>query len=117
MPKEFLHTVSSMFTSSLDKGSLLRPTEKWLSDVTKMDQLFLNHHPEGRVRRGTGVTGDFTKILQENFPERSLNVLSFYCRLRTRIRIREMNAKRLAPKGGRFKGTLRGSRKQAETIF
>ena len=78
-----------------------------------MDQLFDNHHPKGRVRKGTGVTADFTKKLQDKFPERSYELLSFYCRLRTRIRIREMNAKRMAPK----RGTLRGTRKQAETIF
>ena len=113
MPKDFLHAVSTMFTNSLCKGGLLTPTEKWLADVKKMDQLFMSHHPKGKLRKGTGVTADFIKKLQENFEHRDLKILSFFCRLRTRIRIREMNAKRLAPKHG----TLRGRRKQAETIY
>ena len=113
MPKDFLHAVSTMFTHSLDKGGLLRPTEKWLSNVIEMDQLFDNHHPKGRVRKGTGVTADFKKILVERFPERSEKVLAHYTRLRTCIRVREMNARRMAPK----RGTLRNARKQAETIY
>ena len=113
MPKDFLHAVSTMFTNSLCKGGLLTPTEEWLADVKKMDQLFMSHHPKGRLRKGTGVTADFIKKLQENFEHRDLKILSFFCRLRTRIRIREMNAKHLAPK----LGTLRGRRKQAETIY
>ena len=113
MPKDFLHAVSTMFTSSLNKGGLLRPTEKWLSDVKKMDEMFMSHHPAGKLRKGTGLIGDFLKVLKETFKDRDEKLLSFFCRLRTRIRIREMNAKRLAPK----RGTLRGRRKQAETVF
>ena len=97
----------------MDKGGYLRPTEEWLSDVYEMDKMFIQHHPIGRVRKGTGVTADFKKILVEKFPERSEKVLAHYTRLRTCIRVREMNARRMAPK----RGTLRNARKQAETIF
>ena len=77
-----------------------------------MDKMFIVHHPTGRVRKGTGVTADFTKKLVQKFPERNEKILSYYCRLRNGIRIREMNAKRLAPKRGR--GTLRNRRKLSE---
>ena len=113
LPKQFLNTVSSMFTNSLDKGGLLRPTEHWLSDVKNMDLLFNQHHPNGRVLKGPGVTADFTKVLEEKFQNRRLELLSYFTRLRTGVRVREMNAKRLAPK----KSTLRGLRKQLETVF
>ena len=113
LPKDFLNTVSSMFTSSLDKGGLLRPTEKWLNDVKMMDQLFNEHHPEGSVRKGTGVTTDFAQVLEQNIIGREPNLLSHFSRLKTGVRVREMNARHLAPK----KGTLRGMRKQAETIY
>ena len=108
-----LQSPSTMFTMSLDKGGYLRPTEEWLSDVYEMDKMFIQHHPTGRVRKGTGVTADFKKILVERFPERSEKVLAHYTRLRTCIRVREMNARRMAPK----RGTLRNARKQAETIY
>ena len=105
-----LEQISTMFTHSLSKGGYLRPTEQWFSDCTLMDKMFIVHHPTGRVRKGTGVTADFTKKLVQNFPERNEKILSYYCRLRNGIRIREMNAKRLAPK----RGTLRNRKKLAE---
>lgn len=117
VPKDFLNAASTMYTNSLCKGGMLRPTEKWLSDVKQMDEMFLKHHPENGLRKGCGVTEDFTKLLESHFPERDIKILSFFTRLRTRIRIRKMNAKVMAPKRGTYRGTLRNCRKQAETAY
>ena len=117
VPKDFLNAASTKYTNSLCKGGMLRPTEKWLSDVKKMDEMFLKHHPENGLRKGCGVTEDFTKLLESHFPERDVKILTFFTRLRTRIRIRKMNAKVMAPKRGTYRGTLRNSRKQAETAY
>ena len=104
---------SQMFTTGLNKGGLLKPTEKWLADVTKMDQLFMDHHPNDFLLKGVGLTQDFTKKLEENILGRKREVLDYFSRARTRSRIRHINRKIMAPK----KGTLRGRRKQIEWVF
>ena len=104
---------SQMFANGVNKGGLLKPTEKWLADVTKMDQLFMDHHPNDFLVKGVGLTEDFTKKLEENISGRKTEILGYFCRARTRARIRHINRRIMAPK----KGTLRGRRKQIEWVF
>ena len=104
---------STMFTTDINKGGLLIPTDKWLTDVSEMDQLFMQHHPKERLVKGVGLTEGFIKKLTASFPERKPEVLAFFCRARTRARIRHINRKIMEPK----QGTLHGRRKLIETIF
>ena len=102
-----------MFTTGVNKGGLLTPIDNWLSDVKIMDNMFMKHHPKDFLLKGVGITEDFIKVLQVEFPHRKMKLLEYFCRARTRARIRHMNRNIMAPK----KGTLRGRRKLIEWVF
>ena len=104
---------STMYSNGVNKGGLLDPTEEWLSDVKKMDEIFMNYHPKDRLEKGVGLTENLIKILEDIFFWRHKEILAFFVRARTRARIRHMNRKIMEPK----KGTLRGRRKLVEWIF
>ena len=102
-----------MFDTALNKGGFIKPTEEWLADVTKMDEMFMNWHPKDRLQKGVGLVDDFTAILVDHFFWRDPEVVGFFVRVRTRARIRHMNRKIMAPKNG----TLRGRRKLVEWLY
>ena len=104
---------TQMYTTGVNKGGLLIPNEDWLSDVKKMDTMFMEHHPTDFLNKGVGLTENFTKTLQNVFPHRKVELLECFCRARTRARIRHINRKIMAPK----RGTLRGRRKLVEWVF
>ena len=104
---------SSMFSNCINKAGLITPTDEWLADVTKMDEMFEQHHPKDQLVKGPGLVADFSKKLHEAFPQRIPALLDYFCRARTRARIRHMNRKIMAPKNG----TLRGRRKLVEWAF
>ena len=104
---------TQMYTCALNRGGLINPTIDWLADVTKMDQMFIEHHPKDRLNKGVGLTEDFNKLLQIAFPNRNIEILEYFTRVRTRARIRHMNRRIMAPK----RGTLRGLRKKVEWLF
>ena len=104
---------ASMFSNAINKGGLITPTDEWLSDVTKMDEMFEHHHPKDQLVKGVGLVGDFSKKLHDAFPNRKTALLDYFCRARTRARIRHMNRKIMEPK----RGTLRGRRKLVEWAF
>ena len=52
---------SQMFTSTVNKGGLLKLTDQWLVDVKKMDKMFMEYHPKDRLLKGPCLTQDFTK--------------------------------------------------------
>ena len=92
---------------------MLKPTEDWLNDVKRMDKMFMEHHPQDCLMRGVGLTQDFTKKLQIAFSGQKVEILDYFCRARTRARIRHINRKIMASKTG----TLWGRRKLVEWIF
>ena len=102
-----------MFDTALNKGGFIKPSEEWLADVTKMDEMFMNWHPKDRLQKGVGLVDDFTAILVDHFYWRDPEVVGFFVRVRTRARIRHMNRKIMAPKNG----TLRGRRKLVEWLY
>ena len=66
---------AKMYTCALNKGGLINPTIDWLADVTKMDQMFIEHHPKDRLNKGVGLTEDFNKLLKIAFPNRNIEIL------------------------------------------
>jgi hypothetical protein len=82
---------SSVFTDSMNRGGLTYPSEVFLREVKKMDQMFSQHHPPNNLRTGQGVVGDFLDVLVQKFPNRDKSILALFARTRTYIRLRTIN--------------------------
>jgi hypothetical protein len=82
---------SSVFTDSMNRGGLTYPSEVFLREVKKMEEMFNHHHPPNNLRTGQGVIGDFLDILVQEVPNRDKATLALFARTRTYIRLRTIN--------------------------
>jgi hypothetical protein len=101
---------SSVFTDSMNRGGLTYPSEVFLREVKKMEQMFNNHHPPNGLRCGQGVVGDFLDIVVQEFPNRDRAILALFARTRTYVRMRTINRREKMAK----KTSLRNKNKIAQ---
>ncbi len=84
--------VESEWIDSLNTGGLSYPARSIVTDVKKMDVLFVRFHkeaPDGLIR-GANVTKSFTDVLAWHFPDYPIKFLEQFSFSRTMFRLRQL---------------------------
>ena len=109
--------MSSKFLDLFSRGGLTFPGQTWHSNVKKMREMFLLHHPTNSLQSGRGVITNFFLRLVKEFPPYDKRILHLVARMFTRFRLRWMNKLKKQKKRGKGKKsnmTLRGKKNLAQ---
>ena len=84
---------SGLFTwlYSVSKGGLIRPSDEFMKDCEKFEELFNQFHGEEDIDRKSRVLDRFSKILQDTFGEKyDVKLYKFFAKARTYIRMKAL---------------------------
>lgn len=84
------HNETSPWISQLSRGGLIKPSEDFLKNVFKFEEIFKEFHEEG-ISDTKGVTASLIKIMQLKFPDISPPIIQKFVRTRMFIRIKHLN--------------------------
>ena len=90
---------------------ILKPSDVWMHDLIKMDQIFCSYNGENSLKTGRGLISRLHRILEQEFPTYDIAILKSFAFLRTAIQIKSINKAAEAKK--KSKMTQRGAKKTA----
>jgi hypothetical protein len=82
---------SGFWVHRLSNERLVEPSGLWRAYFLKFDEYFMCLHPIGGANRGVGIVKKLAEILLEHFPEVPEEVIKYYSRVRTLIRVKSLN--------------------------
>jgi len=82
---------NGVWVPMLSSGGLTQPSQVWFSYFRKFEELFEIFHKNGGVDKNFGVVKRFADYLNENYPEVPQEITSYYSKVRTIIRITNIN--------------------------
>ena len=81
---------NSRWITALSRGGLMKPSNNFLQTVHLFEMEFVKFHG-GKVNQASNVVKRFSNILETKFPNVPADVVKKFSRLRTFVRLKELN--------------------------
>ena len=81
---------NSPWITALSRGGLMKPSDDFLMTVQQFEIEFKKFHGDG-LNRCSNVTKRFAAVLESKFPRIPKDVIKKYSRVRTFIRLKDLN--------------------------
>lgn len=80
----------SSYVEHLSHGGLFKPSKEWLEEARKMDQYFKSYHKDA-ISSEKNVIANVSRKIQQKYSSIPSELVSYFVRLRTFIRINTLN--------------------------